>query len=223
MVTRRDEFVPGSVWTPELRRDAVARMLALLASPEMQQAMDDAADSPDPNSAAAEFAAVATPASSRNDAPIDGAKCMIRRARADDIPRMAQMMVEANLPPLFIEEWLPGFAAVEHEGEVVACGGVEIYDGACVIRSIVVDPRARKLGLARTITDLLIADARAERATDAYLFTVEAYPFWKRLGFMDVALDEWKESPRQSWQYQFISAHPDAVEGVHSMRKRIDG
>jgi N-acetylglutamate synthase-like GNAT family acetyltransferase len=222
MVTVRDEFVPGSVWTPELRQDSVARMLALLASPEMQQAMDDAAESPDPNGAAAEFAGVAPPAPGRVDEPIDGAKCFVRRARTDDIPRMAQMMVEANLPPLFIEEWLPGFAAAEHEGELIACGGAEIYDGACVIRSIVVDPRARKLGLARRITELLIADAQAAGAGDAYLFTVEAHPFWKRLGFVDVALDQWKASPRQSWQYQFISTHPDAVEGVHSMWKRID-
>ncbi|MEX2225452.1 MAG: GNAT family N-acetyltransferase [Dehalococcoidia bacterium] len=222
MVTKRDEFIPGTVWTPELIRESVDRMLATLASPEMQQAMEHAAES-DPASAAADFAGLTVASSPRSTAPIDLARCIFRRARPDDVPRIAEMMIAEDLPPLFIEEWLPGFAVVEHDDEVIGCGGAEIYDDCCVIRSIAVDARARKLGLARAITDLLIADARAEGVNDAYLFTVDAYPFWMRLGFADVALDAWKMPPRQGWQYMFVSTHPGAVEGVHSMWKRIDG
>lgn len=222
MLTQQDEFVPGSAWTPERISRSIDRMLAVLASPEMRQAMDSAADDVDAASAAAQLAGIATPPES-SGAPIDPSRCVFRRARPDDVPRIAAMMVAEHLPPLFIEEWLPGFAVVEHDGEIVGCGGAEIYDDSCVIRSIAVDARARRSGIARKITDLLLADAGAHGVTDAYLFTVDAYAFWLRLGFVDVALDAWKMPPRQGWQYWYISTHPEAVDGVHSMWKRIDG
>jgi N-acetylglutamate synthase-like GNAT family acetyltransferase len=222
MTTRHDEFIPGAVWTPQLIRTSIDRMLALLASPEMQQAMDSAAQAADANAVAADLLGIDLPAA-RRDAPaaIDPARCVFRRARPSDVPRIAEMMIAEDLPPLFIDEWLPGFVVVDHEGDVVGCGGLEIYDGSCVIRSVAVHARARRSGIARHITDLLIADARAAGATDAYLFTMDAHPFWLRMGFVDVQLDEWKLPPRQGWQYTFISMHPEAVEGVHSMWKRI--
>jgi N-acetylglutamate synthase-like GNAT family acetyltransferase len=216
VLTQRDEFIPGSVWTPQLIRESIDRMLALLASPEMQQAMEDAAeDTRHPD------AAKSTPTQSTR--AIDPSRCVFRRARPDDVPRIAEMMVAEDLPPLFIEEWLPGFAVVDHHGEIIGCGGAEIYDDCSVIRSIAVDPRARRSGIARKITELLLADARAHGVTDAYLFTVEAYPFWLRLGFADVSLGEWKIPPRQGWQYSYVSTHPGEIEGIHSMWKRIDG
>jgi N-acetylglutamate synthase-like GNAT family acetyltransferase len=183
--------------------------------------MDEAAGAADPNAVAAEVAGIDPSAKRQRDAAVDPAHCVFRRARPSDIPRMAEMMIAENLPPLFIDEWLPGFVVVDHEGDVVGCGGAEIYDGSCVIRSVAVDPRARRSGLARRITDLLVADARAAGAVDAYLFTVDAYPFWLRMGFADVPLDDWKLPPRQGWQYTFIAAYPEAVEGVHSMWKSI--
>ncbi len=97
-----------------------------------------------------------------------------------------QLIASANLPPLFIEEFLPGFAVVEHEGEIVGCGGLELYGDSGVIRSIVTDEAARGLGLGRRISELLIDDARAFGATDLYLFTMDAWEFWKHLGFVDV-------------------------------------
>jgi N-acetylglutamate synthase-like GNAT family acetyltransferase len=222
MVTQRDEFIPGTVWTPELIRQSIDRMLAALSSPEMQQAMDAAAH----DAGAGESGSISEPARAlqqRTASPVDPTRCVFRRARQSDVPRIAEMMIAEDLPPLFIDEWLPGFVVVEHDDEVIGCGGGEIYDDCCVIRSIAVDARARKLGIARTITDLLIADARAAEVTDAYLFTVDAYPFWLRLGFADVPLEEWKLPPRQGWQYGYVSTHPGAVEGIHSMWKRIDG
>jgi N-acetylglutamate synthase-like GNAT family acetyltransferase len=221
MATLRDQFIPGTVWTPEIQRNALERMLAVLNSPEMQAMLEGAAD--DPNAAElGDALGLSIEISSGPGTPIDAGACTFRRAHPDDIPRMAAMMIKADLPPLFIDEWLPGFAVVEHNQELIGCGGAEIYGDSCVIRSIVIDDRARTLGLARKMTDLLVADALASGVTDAYLFTVEAHPFWLRLGWADVSLDDWKPQPRQSWQYQFISTHPDAVEGVHSMWKRID-
>jgi N-acetylglutamate synthase-like GNAT family acetyltransferase len=121
------------------------------------------------------------------------------------------------LPPLFIEEFVPGFLVVEHEGELIGCGGNEIYGDSAVIRSVVVHERARGSGLGGEIARLLTDDARSFGARDLYLFTLDAHDFWLRAGFRDVSLDAWKDEAREQWQYQFCSRFPEAVHGVYSM------
>lgn len=216
MTTTTDAFVPGSYWTSERAEAAVRAMLARLASPDLQRVMAEAAGPRWKPTGPA-------PGTVRGGAPtpltLDG--CAFRRGRAGDEQRMAALMTAADLPPLFIEEFLPGFVAVELNGEMIACGGAEPYGDAAVIRSVVVDPRAHRLGLARRISTLLIEDMRLAGAREAYLFTVEAYPFWRKLGFDDVSLDAWPEPPRASWQYLFVSRNPGAVPGIHSMRRAI--
>lgn len=216
MTTTIDAFVPGSYWTPKRAEAAVRAMLERLASPDLQRVMAEAAD---PRWKPAGPA----PGTGRERAPtpvaLDG--CAFRRGRPGDEQPMAALMAAADLPPLFIEEFLPGFVAVEHDGEIIACGGAEPYGDAAVIRSVVVDPRARRLGLARRISALLIEDMRLAGAREAYLFTVEAYPFWRQLGFDDVSLSSWPEPARASWQYLFVSRNPGAVPGIHSMRRAI--
>jgi hypothetical protein len=49
-----------------------------------------------------------------------------RAALPADIPRMSEMIAAAELPPIFVEEFLDGFLAAERGGELLACGGVEI-------------------------------------------------------------------------------------------------
>jgi len=140
-----------------------------------------------------------------------------RPASLADVPRMAGLIAEAHLPPIFIEEFIDGFLAADVAGQVGACGGVEMYDDCAVIRSVVVDPSARGLGLGGQLAERLIALARARGARDVYLFTQDAREFWKHCGFIDVALDEWRGPARACWQYQFISQNPEMAAGIHTM------
>lgn len=133
----------------------------------------------------------------------------MRRAQEEDIPRIVQLIVSANLPPLFVPEYLGGFVVAEQDGDVVACGGLEMYASCGVIRSVVVDERLRGTGVGKRLWQLLEADARNTAATDLYLFTGDAHDFWQRLGFEDKALDDWKPEAQINWQYQFISQNGD--------------
>jgi amino-acid N-acetyltransferase len=218
-----DLFTPGDYWTPERARDAVARMRAVNESPEMtamMEAISSGMDAePDPAALAAAMSGVgATPRTGR----IDLAACVYRRGRVEDAPALAQLIVAGELPPFFIEEFAQGFVVVEHADEIVGCGGLEVYDENCgVIRSVVVDERARGKGIGEKIDRLLTEDALAAGITDLYLFTMHAHPFWLRLGYVDVPLDAWKQAPRVSWQYQFISRYPDASRDVFVMWRSI--
>ena len=148
------------------------------------------------------------------------ANVTFRPARAADVPRMVDLIASANLPPAFVEEYLEGFIAAERSGEIVACGGVEMYSDSAVIRSVVVDEAARGLGLGRGLAELLMTHARDAGATDLYLFTADALPFWQQCGFVEVTLEDWQDAPRACWQYQFISQNRSLMPEVHTMWRK---
>jgi N-acetylglutamate synthase-like GNAT family acetyltransferase len=218
-----DLFTPGEYWTPERARECVARMRQISESPEMTAMMEGIASATesggDPAALAASMSGVA---SSKSLQPIDPSACVYRRGRTEDVPALAQLIVAGELPPLFIEEFVQGFVVVDHEGEIVGCGGLEVYDEASgVIRSVVVDERLRGRGVGAKMARLLTEEAQAAGITDLYLFTMHAHPFWQRLGYVDVQLAAWKQAPRVSWQYQFLYRYPEASRGIFVMWRRI--
>src|SRR5438874_7417947 len=94
----------------------------------------------------------------------NAAQAMFRAATADDVPAMSALIASENLPPFFIEEFLDGFILSERDGKMLACGGVEIYGDCAVIRSIVVAPDGRGLGLGRRAAELLMEQGRERGA-----------------------------------------------------------
>ena len=143
-----------------------------------------------------------------------------RPARADDVPRIVELISSAELPATFVAEFLDSFVVGERDGAVIACGGVEVYGSCAVIRSVVVDSPAQGKGIGLGIARRLMDDARSAGASDLYLFTAQAHAFWLRLGFADVTFQEWKEPARACWQYQFLSQNRDVVPDVHTMWRR---
>jgi N-acetylglutamate synthase-like GNAT family acetyltransferase len=210
-------FVPGNYWSPEAAAECVRRMTATFDSPEFQvvvRQMESGALPPAPEGFAAQVATVG---------PIDGLapdKIFYRRAVPQDVPRIVELIVGADLPPMFIEEFLGGFCVADYGGEMLGCGGNEIYGDCAVIRSIVVDGRVRGAGIGRRISELLIEDSKLAGASDLYLFTADAHAFWLHLGFVDVPFEEWREEPRACWQYRFLDTHRGLFE-VHTMWKRV--
>ncbi len=143
-----------------------------------------------------------------------------RPAQATDIPRMAELITAAHLPPLFIEEYLDGFVAADREGDVIACGGIEVYGDCAVIRSVVVDEAGRGLGLGGKLAEMLMSNARDAGAADLYLFTADALPFWQHYGFVEVTFEDWRDAPRACWQYQFLSQNRELVPEIHTMWRK---
>jgi N-acetylglutamate synthase-like GNAT family acetyltransferase len=143
-----------------------------------------------------------------------------RPACAADVPRMIELIAGAHLPPAFVEEYLDGFIAAEGDGDVIACGGIEMYGDCAVVRSVVVDEARRGWGLGGKLAEMLMSNAREAGAMDLYLFTADALPFWRHYGFNEAALDDWKDAPRACWQYQFISQNRELMAGVHAMWRK---
>lgn len=215
------DVVPGSWWTHERAEDAVRRMTRHFDEGEdirmftdlLEREMAAGRKRPDPP-----FEGLPP----RPSAPLDAAALILRRALREDIPAMAALIIAGELPPLFIEEFVEGFIVAEHAGEIVACGGLELYGDCGMIRSVVVDERLRGAGVGKRIAQLLEEDARAYGARVIYLFAEHAWQFWQRLGYADIADDDWEDAPRACWQYRFIAPHRALFgESVHGMRRPL--
>jgi len=215
------DFVPGSYWTPERARAAVAAMTREYESPAMQALLEQIATTmeqgADPAAAAAAMSATPSAGNRPTSSPIGPDALVYRRAIPADVPALASLVVHGELPPFFIEPFARGFVAVEHAGELVACGGLEVYDRCGVLRSVVVHERARGQRIGERIAHLLTEEARAAAITDLYLFTMHAHDFWQKLGYVDVPLDAWKQPPRACWQYRFMERYPTALRDVFVM------
>jgi N-acetylglutamate synthase-like GNAT family acetyltransferase len=133
---------------------------------------------------------------------------------------MVDLISSAELPAAFVDEFLDEFVVAELGGTVIGCGGVEMYETCAIIRSVVVEPTAQGAGIGREIAQRLMDAARAAGATDLYLFTAQAHPFWLLLGFVDVTFEEWKAPARANWQYQFLSQNREMVPDIHTMWRR---
>jgi len=70
--------------------------------------------------------------------------------------------------------------------ELIAAGGLEPTASCALLRSIVVRPDYRALGLARRIIDHLLARAAGEERLEVYLLTETAEKYFALLGFQPV-------------------------------------
>jgi amino-acid N-acetyltransferase len=216
-------FIPGTYWDADRKAVAFKQFVAMRDAPQMQALMNEiAAVGEEAGDPAAAAAALAPPGGTLDalTAPVAREACVFRRGTHGDVASLIPLIASGELPPIFLEPFVDGFLIVEHNGRPIGCGGVEFYGPDAVIRSVVVDPAARGLGLGLDIARLLEDDAWKSDAKDVYLFTMHAHDFWKRIGYRDLPLDEWPQMVRENWQYQFVSQFPDAAQGVFPMVKR---
>lgn len=78
------------------------------------------------------------------------------------------------------------FCAIFDGVELLAAGGLEAAGSFALLRSVVVRPQYRSLGLARDIIDHLLARAAGEGRQDVYLLTETAEGYFGALGFRAV-------------------------------------
>jgi N-acetylglutamate synthase-like GNAT family acetyltransferase len=103
-----------------------------------------------------------------------------------------------------LEHW----RVLEANGSLVGCGGIE-YCGAdaALLRSLAVPASLRGKGYGQLLVKELVGVGRSLGATRVYAFSTGAMPFFTKLGWKRVQVDE------------LVSALPDAPQ-VESFRKR---
>jgi len=141
----------------------------------------------------------------------------------EDVPKIEALLKGAGLPPVQVQEHIEGFLVREQGGNVVACGGIEVYGTAALVRSVVVAPAAQGNGVGRDLVSQLEAKALRSGVTSLCLFTVGPWQFWERLGYRDGTLAEWPEPARACWPYRYVSEHEERFHqmAIHPIYKTL--
>lgn len=112
-------------------------------------------------------------------------------ARADQRDAVAALLTAAALPLGGVDAQFPrGYVVAIDAGAVIGAAGLERHGDAGVLRSVVVEPRARGQGLGQALSADRVAAARDLGLTAVYLLTTTAADFYLRLGFAPCARAE---------------------------------
>jgi amino-acid N-acetyltransferase len=162
-------------------------------------------------------------------AAIPAGTLVTRRATAEDAPGIHALIManlaEGHLLPRTlgnVTAMASRFAVVEHQGVVLACGELApLSTLVAEVRSLVVHPDTRGLGLGRVIIDELRRRARAGRFRTLCAFT-HGPEFFVRLGFSivphawlpeKVAADCWSCTKfPHCGQYAMVVPIPEAAQ-----------
>lgn len=133
----------------------------------------------------------------------------LRPARAGDVPEIEALLKAEWLPPYGLDEYLDTFLVLEDAGRVVGCSGLELYGEAALLRSVVVLPECRGNDEGRRLVEASLEEARRRGVRRVYLFTMNAAPFFRRMGFEELSMDAFEEAVRASRQYEAVSGRPE--------------
>jgi amino-acid N-acetyltransferase len=135
------------------------------------------------------------------------ASFVLRGATPADLGTVATLLQVAKLPTDGLEEQFgEGYAIAESEGVAVGAEGIEVYDGAGLLRSAVVDPSWRGRGVGEALTRDRLAWAATQGLHEVWLLTTTAADYFPRFGFSRAARHE--APPAMQRSREFAEACP---------------
>ncbi len=112
---------------------------------------------------------------------------LLRRAEADDLAAIEELLGAAGLPFDDCAEELPYLLLIEVAGAPVAVAGLQPAGAYGLLRSFVVAPDWQHQGLAERLYNALLTRAELTGMRALYLLTETAAGYFTRLGFCAVA------------------------------------
>ncbi len=126
----------------------------------------------------------------------------LRAAASNDLPDIIALLRDCQLPEQGVPDALRDFLVARSAGALVGCAGLEIYGDCGLLRSVAVQPDARKLGLGRRLVDGVVAAAEARALRELYLQTTTAPQFFERLGFVPTPRAAVPSGIAASWEFK---------------------
>ena len=131
----------------------------------------------------------------------------IREATTHDLETLKALLESSHLSTAHVLEEGTRYWLAELEGEAVGAIGLELGDGAVLLRSAVAHPNHRGSGLGSGLTRHALEWARASGFGRAYLFSTGAGAFWSRQGFLEVPVSELVEAMPTAPQVGYYRAN----------------
>ena len=127
----------------------------------------------------------------------------VEPAQTADAAEIRALLRSCSLPVEDISE-VSGFLVARTGGALVGTIGLERSGDAALLRSLAVRPEARGKGVARSLCESLLSEARGSGVTNVYLLTTDAQGFFRKLGFAEAPRESAPESVRQTAQFRTL-------------------
>jgi N-acetylglutamate synthase-like GNAT family acetyltransferase len=126
----------------------------------------------------------------------------IRPALPQDRALVVALLAAAALPTGGIEDPLgDSYCVAEYDGDLLGVAGLEVHGRHGLLRSVVVQPRARGTGVARALVADRLAWGRRSNLQGIYLLTTTAATYFQRLGFARVSREAVPAAIRASGEF----------------------
>lgn len=137
----------------------------------------------------------------------------LRNATPTDWPQIQTLLQTLQLPLQGAESHLQHYRIMEHNGEVIATGGLEVYGEHALLRSMAVQHNHQHTGLGGTLIRDLIQHAQDLQVKDLYLLTTTAATYFLRFGFQRITRNQLPEALQASRELQ--GACPESAVVMH--------
>ncbi len=114
----------------------------------------------------------------------------VQRASAADLPEILALLEAAQLPGAGVTEWIDHFVIARHDGALLGAAGTEQYGDNALLRSVVVSPAARGLGLGGALVEHALQLAYDAGVRTVYLLTTTAQDWFPRHQFQVIPRDQ---------------------------------
>jgi len=128
----------------------------------------------------------------------------VRPALLHEQPAIRSLLTAAELPLEDLATADVRFLVAMQDDEPVAAIGLESFEGAGLLRSLVVRADLRGSGIGGQLVDALESLARQSGMDRLVLLTQTAAPFFQRRGYRAIDRDEAPDSIRSSAQFRSL-------------------
>ena len=107
----------------------------------------------------------------------------IERAQPGDWDEIASLVQQNGLPIDGLVEHLGSAVVARHDGRIVGCAALEVYEDGALLRSVAVAPDRQRHGIGHLLTTAAVEQAGNVGAPAVYLLTTTAERFFPKFGF----------------------------------------
>jgi amino-acid N-acetyltransferase len=144
------------------------------------------------------------------------AEVSIGRADIDEADSLLTLLRNNDLPTEGFAEHLSTAIVARHNGGIIGCAALEVYEQAALLRSVAVAREWQRRHVGRDLTLAALQLARDSGAAHVYLLTTTAERYFPRFGFERIERTDVPSLVQTS--VEFTSACPASAI---AMRKRL--
>lgn len=129
---------------------------------------------------------------------------IVQPAGAEHFPEVSALLASQQLPISDFDPSLDGFWLACYGNTLAATAALEVYESFGLLRSVATAPEFRNRGVAATLTQQLLEEARRKGLQAVYLVTTTAKDYFAGKGFEEAERSSLPEPILRSGQLQSV-------------------